>query len=351
MSSNLELEIKNFLDLQGDPTVAADHLISMLESSDEALTNDNLRVLARFLWRAGLHDRLLNLCSRLLFKDDIELPWDFILEALATHHQGQLPDAEREALSAAFDSNVMIRRLASRSKALDAFFPTLRADRAEQRLRWVKEYKQQKDELIEHLATLRTQQLYEQEKELLARLQKLYPTDEDVKREARDHKERYALDILSKRRRISKQVRFDEGVVDQEVLAAQSTLQGSLVATASQEPELVRDLAVAAAMFDFFETSLTILDGAPADESESRWLRLEVLLIARRYLDLLHELGRMELDFAAQPETFFGTAYMRAQALWGLGQKHSAIEVLESLLAARPHYRSGLSLLALWRGP
>lgn len=349
MSSNFELEIKNFLDVQGDPILAADHLISMLESSEESLTSENLRVLARFLWRAGLHDRLLNLCSRLLFNDSVALPWEFVIEAVSAHYESQIPEPLQEALLEALKTD-SIRAIACRSKALDGILPLMRTDRADQRLRWIKNYRNQKDELIEHLATLRTQQLYEQEKELLARLQKLYPGDDEVKREARDHKERYALDVLSKHRRLSKQLRIEE-TPDAELEAMKPTLQGSLVANAEIEPELVRDLAVAAAMFDFVETSLTILDGAPADEIESRWLRVELLLTARRYLDLLHELSRLELDFASQPETFFGTAYLRAQALWGLGQKHTAIEVLESLLAARPHYRSGLSLLVLWRGP
>ncbi|HRO68156.1 MAG TPA: hypothetical protein PL182_11375, partial [Pseudobdellovibrionaceae bacterium] len=68
-----------------------------------------------------------------------------------------------------------------------------------------------------------------------------------------------------------------------------------------------------------------------------------------RLVELLHELARVELLQSEDSETFFATAYLRAQALWGLGQKHAAIEVMESLLASRPQYRSGLSLLSLWR--
>src|SRR5690606_30020977 len=99
-----------------------------------------------------------------------------------------------------------------------------------------------------------------------------------------------------------------------------------------------------------FETALEIIDLAPIEEEALAWLRLEALLGCRRFIELLTELTNMEMALSHEPETFFATAYLRAQAFWGLGQKHNAIEVLEGLLASRPHYRAASSLLTLWSG-
>ena len=101
-------------------------------------------------------------------------------------------------------------------------------------------------------------------------------------------------------------------------------------------------------MLDQFEDSLHILSFSN-DESEAfLWFRLEALLKARHFVEVLHEITHIELQFAHEPETFFATAYLRAQAYWGLGQKHSAMEVMDSVLVSRPHYRAASALLSLW---
>jgi hypothetical protein len=109
------------------------------------------------------------------------------------------------------------------------------------------------------------------------------------------------------------------------------------------------DFAVAAYMLESFEDALSLLSFS--EETESLiWFRMEVLLKCRRFVELLTDLAKIEILFAHDPETFFATAYLRAQAMWGLGQKHTAIEVLEGLLAARPHYRAASALLSIWSG-
>ena len=109
------------------------------------------------------------------------------------------------------------------------------------------------------------------------------------------------------------------------------------------------DFAIAAFTLESFDDALEIL--SYAEETTPLLLfRMEVLVRCRRFVELLNEISKMELAFSHEPETFFATAYLRAQALWGLGQKHSAIEVLESLMASRPHYRAASALISMWSG-
>jgi hypothetical protein len=109
------------------------------------------------------------------------------------------------------------------------------------------------------------------------------------------------------------------------------------------------EFAIAAIMLESYEAALQILEFCEPTES-LLWLRLEVLLQCRRFVEVLNEIAQVEVMLAHQPETFFATAYLRAQALWGLGQKHTAIEVIEGVLAARPHYRAASALLNIWSG-
>lgn len=351
MSQSLELEIKDLLDQNpgDDPDrliKVGESLIASLEGSEDGLLPENITTLSRFLLHAGLYRELISFCLRHLRNEAFKVPWPYFLEAIRLSGDS-ISNELADALLIGIDHDDA-RGLASRSRALDARAPTLKAERADRRLQALKAARRQKENLLEQLITLRTQQLYEQERLVLQKLQKMYPRDPEVLREVQAHKERYALEILSKHSRFSRRIRFEENSKDPDVEALKPALADLLIETASQEPAYALDFAVAAGMLEMWETALSLLEFSE-DSEQARWLRLELLLLAGRHLELLAELARLELLYADDSETFFATAYLRAQALWGLGQKHAAIDVMESLLASRPQYRSGLSLLALWR--
>lgn len=346
MSASLELEIKSLLDELGRPSAVAERLIPYIEGSEDLLTPDVILTLSRFLLHAGLYAELIGFVSRHVKQENFKVPWPYFLEAIALSRQG-FDDMLADVLLEGIDEQGQ-RADASRSKALDLHTPELRAERADRRLQALKQHRREKDRLIEQLATLRTQQLYEQERQLLLKLQKMYPGDADIAREAKNHKERYALEILSKHSRLSKTFSFEALPADNDVETLKAGFADVLIRAAEADPDAALDLAISAAMLELWETALDALSFAP--ESRARdWLHLELLLGARRFLEMLHLLAHVEQTHADDPEAFFATAYLRAQALWGLGQKEQATEVLESLLASRPQYRAGVSLLSHWR--
>lgn len=347
MSASLELEIKSLLDELGQPSAVAERLIPYIEGSEDLLTPDVILTLSRFLLHSGLYAELIGFVLRHFRSETFRIPWPYFLEAIALSRPG-FDDMLADLLLEGIDQQNQ-RADASRSKALDLHTPELKAERADRRLQALKQYRREKDRLIEQLATLRTQQLYEQERQLLQKLQKMYPGDEDIRQEAKNHKERYALEILAKHSRLSKNFSFDSLPADSAVENLKPSFAETLLRAAENDPESALDLAISAAMLDLWETALDTLSFAPEGKAKD-WLHMELLLGARRHLELLQNLGALEQIHADDPETFFATAYLRAQALWGLGQKHQAIEVMESLLAARPQYRAGISLITLWRG-
>lgn len=335
------------MDETGDPAQVFQRLSTTLEEGEDLLTSENVRAFCGFLLHAGLCVELIQFVAKHIMREDFEVPWPHLIEAIS-RTRPHIDDTLADSLLEGIDKTDM-RADASRSKALDLQMPALRTERADRKLRVAKNYAKQKDSMLEQLITLRTQQLYEQEKRILSRLQKMYPRDPEVQREVQNHKERYALEILSKHSRLGPGAAFTPDMVIDVPEELKAACADMLVKYAQENPELAKDFAVAAAMLEMWDAAVAALATNPGLPGAD-WIQLDLLLGSRRYLDLLNALSRIEQAYSENPETFFATAYLRAQALWGLGQKHQAIEVLESLLSSRPQYRSGTSLLALWRG-
>ncbi|MFV8258084.1 hypothetical protein ACNQKP_09765 [Bdellovibrio bacteriovorus] len=352
MSTYVELEIQNLLNQGSGQTVdlaeVASRLVSSIESSPDHFTLDNITALSRFLIQSGNELVLVEFVLRHLENESFPIPWPYFLEALSTFSE-ELDEKSVRALIDGIEEDGA-QEEASRSLALRQTIQTLGEWRSNRKYKIHKDYLNNKRLLLDQLITLRTQQLYEQEKSLLARLQKLYPGDSDIRREVNEHKQRYALEILSRRTPRSRGVKTEDfSPKDPETEQALQVLMQSMHEHAEADPSMAFDFAIAAYMLESYEDALSLLSFS--DESEALiWFRLEVLLKCRRFVELLTDLAKVEVVFAHEPETFFATAYLRAQALWGLGQKHTAVEVMEGLLAARPHYRAASALLSIWGG-
>jgi hypothetical protein len=346
LTLSLELEIKTLLEEFRDPEVVAEKLIKLFEDNPEDWSAESLRDLSRFLLSCGLYQQLVGFCLRNINHKKFVMPWSYFIESLTKG----LPDLEED----------VVKFIVMGIEDENAAEQVCLADGAERFLKkatqWKNELKRKrrkraselKQQMLDELLTLRTQQLYEQEKIMLGKMQRMFPGDQDIIEEIRQHKERYALDILSRRSPVGRQREVSEPPMDPEMQAVAGAVKNSLVQMATVNPEIAFDFAIAAFMLDEPATSLAILEKMELT-TEQRWFYLEVKLKCRHFLEVLAELSPLELSLAHEPETFFATAYLRAQAYWGLEQKHTAIEILESLLISRPNYRSGSVLLDLWR--
>lgn len=346
MSNYIELEIQSILNEIDDLDYASDRLIHNLESSD-SMDAENITALAKFLYNAKAHSKLVHFCIKLFQNEKPFIPWPYLFEAmeqLTLKGDTRFVDALIEGLE---ETHSQLE--AARSKVAAQYIPEAAQWAVERRYQQQKSYEANKKVYLEQLVMLRTQQLYEQEKKLLGTMQKMFPGDPDVNKEVREHKQRYALEILQKRSPKKVRIKTEDLILkDPEVEKALNSLMESILEKAHEFPEIAFDLAIAAFMFERFEDCLEVLNLSSEEGSSVIWLRLEALLQARHFIELLNDLAKVEVLLAHEPETFFATAYLRAQALWGLGQKHTAIEVMEGLLASRPHYRAASALLSIW---
>ncbi|WII73735.1 hypothetical protein QJS83_07580 [Bdellovibrio sp. 22V] len=348
MSTYIELEIQNLLNEVEELDQVADRLIQSLESNPDRFTLDNINSLARFLIQSRQSLKLVEFVLRHIDNESFPIPWPYFIEALGPLSE----DLEEKTLRALIEGIVEdhAESEAARSQALNKQLSEFGEWRSNRKYKIHKDYLNNKRQLLDQLITLRTQQLYEQEKNLLQRLQKLYPGDKEIRAEVNEHKQRYALEVLQRRSPKARTVKTDFIPKDPEVEAALEALMTSFHEHAEQLPEMAFDFSIAAFMLEAYEASLSLLNYSNEETETLLWFRLEVLLKCRRFVELLNEISRVELTLAHEPETFFATAYLRAQALWGLGQKHTAIEVMEGLLASRPHYRAASALLSIWSG-
>ncbi|QDK38327.1 hypothetical protein [Bdellovibrio sp. NC01] len=348
MSTFIELEIQNLLNQTQDLDEVAARLTSALESSPDQFTSDNITAYARFLNASGRHHKLTEFILHHLDNENFPVPWPYFFEALG--HSTLELDAKTVKAVVEGVIEAGAESEASRSQALNKYEPLIGEWRSNRKYKIHRDYSKNKKALLDQLITLRTQQLYEQEKNLLQRLQKLYPGDNDIQREVREHQQRYALEILSRRSPKARTITAEDlQVRDPQVEETLKIVLQSMLEHAEQEPDMAFDFAVAAFMLEGYEEALAILKFCEPTEA-LLWLHLEVLLKCRRFVELLTGIAHVELSLSHDPETFFATAYLRAQALWGLGQKHTAIEVMEGLLASRPHYRAASALLSIWSG-
>jgi hypothetical protein len=345
LSASLELEIKYLLTQEESLETVIEQVIQTVENEGDDLSYDQVLTLCKFLWNAHAHARLVQFIFKHWHSQDFKIPWPYLLGALS----GKITIETAELMWENIKKEAS-ESFASKSMALDDFYPQLKQFRADIKLERIKQISSQKEDLLNQLDTFRIQKMAEQERNLLQRLMRLYPDDATIVRQSSDFKERNALDIIARHAPLRRAVILDKEIPTEDMLRAQQSWgQTFLAAAVKGNNTQAFEFAVAAFMMGLFEVSLKILDLTEKSAAKT-WLRLEILLQGRRYLDLLQEAAAVEIQYAHDPETFFATAYYRAQAFWGLGQKHSAIEVMEGLLAARPHYRMGLTLLNQWRG-
>jgi hypothetical protein len=346
LSHFIELEIQKLINELTDLDDVADRLIQTIESSPTRFNEENITSVAQFLFNTGRNQKLIQFVLRHVGENKFYVPWPFFLEALG-HAKIQLGEVEIKSIFEGIQKS-KAQAEASRAKSFDSYIPILSEWRAHRKYKIQKNYISKKSALIDELFMLRTEQLIDEEKKVLKRLQLLFPGDKDVAHEISEHKQRHALDILARHSPKPQSIEFRQPtVVDLQSELALNLLSTELLTIAKVDPKMAFEFAVAAFMLEAYPLALDVLQYSEQTES-AIWLRLELLLNCRHFAELLSELAQVEILLAGDPETFFASTYLRAQALWGLGQKHSALELLHGVINLRPNYRAASTLLNVW---
>jgi hypothetical protein len=343
---SIELEIRGWL-LQ---RLTAEEIFSRLADRfpDPEFTYENRHKVFSFAANANLYKIGLEVLSVML-NNRGAVPWAWTLEFFAKAKSN--PERElKEAILKGAERQEHSADLAL-TFSWDKFIPEIVAIKSTAHTERVSQAKKQKQTLLEKLAFFRNEQLTDEEKRLLSVLRKMYPADEEIKNLESQFSERWARHVITHHARpvSSDWSEHTLTLTDPDADQAVAPMVAEMAMLATDRHDVAYEFGVALLMMEQDEKALPVILSSPLDGPLS-WLLVEALLRARRFVDCLDQLTKLEQSFGGDAETTFATTYLRAQAYWGLGQGPRAIELLEALTAIRPQYRSAASLLKEWMG-
>lgn len=339
-----ELELRKILKLKLSPQELLTRVIKGILNPH--LTWDEKRPFLSYLFLTGRHATLASAIKQLL-DNKARVPFDLYI-AIASQARLEPKPVIFEALIKGFKKqNAADDVFASRAwDRYDKRLSELRNELVEKR---VEEQKQFKENLIEKFWFLRNQRMTEQAGRVLRRMIELFPEDKELQKIKHDFDEQWARDVLATHMATLSNEKLDRthtapSGADTEMLNC-FLKEGEKLAVQSRE--LAADLAVAFWFMEDANRALEILAWAPPGVSND-WMRAEMLVAGRRFVEALELLNQLEVKYIEIPETTFGVSYLRAQCLHHLGQHASALEILQGIVRVRPNYRSANALILEW---
>lgn len=307
-----------------------------------------------FFINSGQSHRLVNLLKSEVAKNPL-FPWAHFAEAIAKAN-AEFPFEVGKALAEGAKEKNNLENLA-RSTALDSIDPSLRKSRLLRKKQIEDRHEANRRDLLGQLETIRSQGLDQEEEQALQKLLQIFPQDGQVQELWEDFRAKKAVRFLEDRGARAEQDADREsgdenvGKVEEELRDIADLIHQAMRKSWEAEGSpawLARDFALADQWHELPEEALAFLpSGTPEDSA--RWLRCELLLRSRRFVDLLSELDNVDAELADKPDQIIGALYLKALALWGLGQHNLAIELMETIVTSQPTYRSATTILNTWK--
>ena len=350
MSQALELKINKLLLEFQDGSRAADTLINQWDRN--LLNQEDIIPLQRFLIHSGLYPSLLERFSIALEKEK-DFQWEHYLKILDIF-SSHLDDKTKEAISEGINEQspnlqMTYQKDSFLNSILKPEVPPLEA--LKKKLSDIDEEKKQ--ETLDRIQFLKSQRLFDEEKKTLEFYSHLCPSDNITSQNLwEDYLERWANHILTHRTDSQKQQKVSDIVSKkwrQEMEEHAQPLFEQVSELAKKENKRAFDLALLFYFMDLPQKALEVLEEAPQSSSKD-WLKAELLFESRLFVDLLEWLRKLELEYKEDHDIAFASSFLRAKALWELGQKSSATQLLTQILNVRPNYRYAHSLLQEWQG-
>lgn len=313
---------------------------------DPSLSWEDKRAFWHFLYISQRQGSLIELLVHSL-KSKLRIPFDLVIRL--TSDKGIKPSAL--ALAAVVKG---LRRqnaipdlvCATGWDALDSRILQLReeflADKNE-------EQKHFKKNLIEKYEFLLNQRMNDQASRVLRRLLQLFPEDISLQNLKSTFDEQWARDILASHNADLVADKLERAYIapsraDQEMLNCFAKFAEH---NCIEHKNLALNMAIGFIFVEEYALALEILSTAESSVSTD-WLRVELLVLARRFIEALEVLNHLEVKFSNDPESTFAVSYLRAQCLHALGEGGAAIEIMQSIVRIRPDFRSAHALIRDW---
>lgn len=348
-SRPLELDIREHFSLFSDVAIVIQQLLQKYGGAN--LSVAELETLGSLSLKSGQGPAYVQFSvQRLSHLQNIS--WPHFATALVQSCDS-LPTEVLDAVVAGAMASDAIPQL-SRSHEFDFAIADNAEKRAQRRQQHQKQYADRREELMAQVDMLRLQELEADEERVLKQLLRLCPMDSEIIRLYESLKERKAVQMLEDKLQ-HHQTPWDQSekvALETEEKEALDVILNSMHLQWSNsgfDEDLGHDFAIALLMWEYPEAAMDFLPEHSAS-AQIRWTRMEVLLLSRHYVALLNAIDSAESSAAQAPDHTFALMYLKALALWGLGHRFAAVEIIEGIVNYRPDYRSAMTLLHLWKG-
>lgn len=344
MESINELELRKVLKKKPSAADLLRHLVKQLLSPSKSW--EEKRVLWLFLYRWGKEGTIIHAMIDALGSKG-RIPFDVLIEISSAARARPKQSAIEGLLKGIRKQEATEELLAARGwDKWDKRFNLIRKEILDRK---VAETRKDKENMLEKFNFLRAQRLVEQAGRVLRRMLELYPEEKEFKKLKQDFDEQWARDVLSSHMASISNDKLDRTITqmsneDDEMMACFLN-EGQKIAL--KDKTFASDFAVGCMFMQDFKRGLDILTLAE-ENTATEWLRAELLLSARRFVEAMEHLNYLELKYVEDPETAFAVSYLRAQCFKELGQKDAALEILQSIVRVRPNYRSAHALIQEW---
>jgi tetratricopeptide (TPR) repeat protein len=339
-----ELEIRELLQSKISPPELAGKIMRRL--LDTSLSWEEKRPFWHFLFNTGRIPILAEAIQQGLDEKQ-RVPFDLLIEITARANL----EPSKSTLESLFKGLKKQKALEDilTSRGWDKWDKRLTQMRNELSEQKVLELRKHKENMFEKFHFLRSQRMNEQAGRVLRRMLELYPEEPELVRLKAEFDELWAREVLSTHMAGIQAETFERTVTspssqDQEMLKS-FLLEGEKIVV--EQREFAFDLAIAFWFMDEYHRALDILAWAPTS-APADWLHAELLFAARRFLEALEYLNQLEIKYINDPETTFSVSYLRSQCLFELGQKATALEIMQSIVRVRAGYRSAHALILKW---
>ncbi len=343
-----ETEIAALLREHKDPRKVADDLVTRWRH--RVLSEAEQIDCAQFLLASGLYPLLFEQIERITL-ERTRVPWAQLVELLG--RSGLKPDEleVRALVDGAESQDGGVSEL-FRSPYLDVLDETLAERRRKLRAEKDREIEEKKSAFKDKLQFMRANRLFDQEKQVLEEIQAQFPEEPEFAAERESFQLRWAREIVANaapETDLTSDLHWKLDKLTPEQTAMKDLIVARARELAKAKPALAYDLALALHQMDLNADAIEVLDfGYTSGASD--WLRLELMILARQFVNALDHASKLEVTYAGDPDAAFAVTYARARALYGLGQSSMAVDLLRSLVRIRPNYKSAQSLLLDWSG-
>ena len=324
-----------------DAAFVADDLLKKWDRGE--LSEKDQDIAAQFLVHAGLLKTLQNQITKQLSKDQ-SIPWVALIQMILKVKKN-IPDNIVDPIFVGMTELNQLENIIyiQAAKDLHPRFNSVITTLISEKIKALKEEKTQlKQKLQRHINDRMDTEVLN----VSTLLREKFPTDKEILDMTSDIDMARIRGLLQKKER---QYQEDFNPKKEKPDSKEiKELAQDVIRNAKKNPTTAYDLSILLAQMEIYEAAIECLDYAkPSFEKD--WLKLDLLIQSENYIDAINESFEIEKKYFHKPETIFATLELRAKALYGLGEKDKAMQILEKIAENNPKNQTVKVLLKNWR--